>query len=144
MIHFQVLSGCIIDETDTISKWEHKWRIKTNEIKTSIFLKPHENSILTTFTSTPLTHCNHHFKSHTLYHPWFNLWHFHFHLHVSSKATIAWKTLHSLYRFKWAAPHLKLHLYKIIKPVLIYTSFALSQTNANSSFYRIKHSDGSR
>ena len=54
---------------------------------------------------------------------------FRFNLHINSKATLARKSLSSLYRFRCAGPRTKLHLYKtLIKPLLTYMPLALSQT----------------
>ena len=120
------------DELDTVSRWEHRWRIKTNATKTKVlFIKPrkrppydniHLNSfdrlqppLRVTFTCTVLGLL---FDSN-----------FRFNLHINSKAALARNALHSLYRFRCAAPRTKLHLYKtLIKPLLTYTPLALTQT----------------
>lgn len=52
---------------------------------------------------------------------------FRFHYHTSKKATLANKTLQSLYRFRCAAPRTKLHLFKaIIHPLLTYAPLTLT------------------
>jgi len=122
----------INDELDTVSRWEHRWRIKTNATKTKVlFLNPrkrppYDNIYLNSFDrlQAPLqiTH------SCTILGLTFDT-DFRFHLYATSKAALAGKALHSLYRFRRAAPRTKLHLYKtLIKPLLTYTPLALTQT----------------
>lgn len=122
----------INDELDTVSRWEHRWRLKTNATKTKVlFLNPrkrppYDNIYLNSFDrlQAPLqiTH------SCTILGLTFDT-DFRFHLYATSKAALAGKALHSLYRFRRAAPRTKLHLYKtLIKPLLTYTPLALTQT----------------
>ena len=120
----------INDELDTVSRWEHKWLIKTNSTKTKVlFLNPKKkppygNIYINSFDrlQAPLQitpsctvlgvniDSKLNFKS-----------------HITSKAGLATETLLSLYRFRCAAPRTKLHLFKsLIKPPLTYAPLPLS------------------
>jgi len=126
----------INDELDTVSRWEHKWLIKTNSTKTKVlFINPRHNPpydpiYLNSFDrlQAPLqiTH------SCTVLGVTFDTM-FRFHYHTSSKAALARKTLQSLYRFRCAASRTKLHLLKaLITPLLTYAPLTLTlaaQTN---------------
>ena len=120
----------INNELDTVSRWEHKWLIKTNSTKTKVLFihprkrPPYRNIYINSFDrlQAPLqitsscTVLGLNVDS--------NL---RFHHHIASKAALAGKTLRSLYRFRCAATRTKLHLFKsLIKPLLTYAPLSLS------------------
>ena len=120
----------INDELDTVSRWEHKWRIKTNTTKTKVlFLNPRRNPpygniYINSFDrpQAPLQIT----QSCTVLGLTFDR-HFRFNVHITKKAVLARQALHSLHRFRHAGPRMKLHLYKaLIKPLLTYSSLALT------------------
>ena len=122
----------INNELDNVSRWEQKWRIKTNQRKTKvIFIRPrkkppfdpvylnsdrpqNELSITQSCTVLGLTIDSQ----------------FRFHTHTKVKATLASKALSSLRRFISASPRTKMHLYKaMVMPLVTYSPLALLQAS---------------
>ena len=133
LVRHNTISGVvnrINQELDDVSRWEHKWRIKTNGTKTKVLFlhpkkkPPYGNIYLNSFDrlQAPLQIT----QSCTVLGVIFDT-HFRFHTHIKSKAALANQALQSLYRFRCASPRTKLHLFKaLILPLITYAPLSLT------------------
>ena len=135
-------------ELDIVSRWEQRWRIKTNQQKTKVLFihakkKPPFDPVYLNLErpQNPLAITN----SCTVLGLTFDT-HFRFHLQSKIKAALASKALSSLQRFRCATHKAKLHLFKaMVKPLISYAPLALTlAATTNRKKFQVVQNKGLR